>query len=301
MNGNQSVRRMNPGWSADRERERRRAAIQRKRIRQRRRRRARVFFRFAVFAASCMGILAMMQHFSESDSRIFSGLPGEMTTDRQSTEGGAGDFSGIQNGYPEILQELLEKNEETSDYVAGYGDREAYMGKPIDLTADVVSGEVPLLMQWDRRWGYDAYGEEMIGLAGCGPLCLDMAYLYFTGDLEMTPRKMAEFAYDNGFYTESGTSWGLWTEGCALLGMSGRELPLDEDRMKAELDAGGLIVCSMRPGDFTTTGHFILIRGYDEAGFYVNDPNRRSTSGKVWEYDTLQYQIRNLWGLRKEG
>ena len=121
----------------------------------------------------------------------------------------------------------------------------------------------------------------------------------FTEDIEMTPREMAEFAFENGFYTESGTSWSLWTEGTALLGLKGEELPLDENRMKAELDAGGLIVCSMRPGDFTTTGHFILIRGYDEDGFYVNDPNRRSTSGKVWDFETLQYQIRNLWGLRK--
>ena len=67
--------------------------------------------------------------------------------------------------------------------------------------------------------------------------------------------------------------------------------------MRAVLDTGGLIVCSMAPGDFTAKGHFILVRGYDENGFYVNDPNRRSNSEKQWSYDTLSSQIKNLWAL----
>lgn len=200
--------------------------------------------------------------------------------------------------YPPELQELLELNEETLDYVVGYPDRGSYIGQPIDLTDDFTAGEVPLLMQWDRRWGYDLYGSSMIGLSGCGPLCLTMAYLYFTEDTEMTPRKMAEYAQDNGYHTSAGTSWDLWTQGVIELGLRGETVSLDERSMQAVLDSGGLIVCSMRPGDFTTTGHFILIRGYDENGFFVNDPNRRSNSERQWDFDTLRYQIKNLWGLR---
>lgn len=201
--------------------------------------------------------------------------------------------------YPEELTALLERNEETLDFVTGYPDREEYQKSPIDLSRDFHTGEIPLLMQWDRRWGYDSYGDGMIGLSGCGPVCLDMAYLYFTGDTDMTPREMAVFAYKNGYCTEAGTSWSLWTEGAAKLGLRGEVLSLDEKAMTEALDAGGLIVCSMRPGDFTTTGHFILIRGYDDNGFYVNDPNRRSNSGRQWDFDTLYPQIKNLWVLQK--
>ena len=278
---------------AEQERNRKRAAALRRR---RRRKTARMFFLITCFAVLCMGGLGAARRISDLLQAPLPMYSQQGETEQTSNTGGDIDYV---SETPEILEELLEKNEETLDYVSGYGNRKEYVGKPIDLTQDFVEGEVPLLMQWDRRWGYDVYGKEMIGLAGCGPLCLEMAYLYFTEDIEMTPREMAEFAFENGFYTESGTSWSLWTEGTALLGLKGEELPLDENRMKAELDAGGLIVCSMRPGDFTTTGHFILIRGYDEDGFYVNDPNRRSTSGKVWDFETLQYQIRNLWGLRK--
>lgn len=199
---------------------------------------------------------------------------------------------------PEEMKRLLELNEEAADYVREYPRRETYRSSPVDLSEDFVKGQVPLLMQWDRRWGYNDYGDSNIGLAGCGPVCLNMAYLYFTEDTSMTPREMAEFASDNGYCTSAGTSWSLWTEGIQKLGLSGSELPLDEGSMHRALDEGGLIVCSMGPGDFTTEGHFILIRGYDENGFYVNDPNRRSNSEKQWDYTVLHPQIRNLWELR---
>lgn len=201
--------------------------------------------------------------------------------------------------YPEELLEMLEKNEEVYEFVKGYPDRAAYMGKEIDLTRDCPAGEVPLLLQWDMRWGYDLYGEDMIGIAGCGPACLTMAYLYLTEDLSMNPRKMAEYAYNSGFYTEAGTSWDFFTLGTADLGLTGTELSLSETQMKGALDSGELIICSMRPGDFTTTGHFILLRGYDENGFYVNDPNSRKNSEKQWSFDRLSGQIKCLWRIGK--
>ncbi|MEH2943902.1 C39 family peptidase [Lachnospiraceae bacterium KK002] len=199
--------------------------------------------------------------------------------------------------YPQELEEMLEHNPETADFVAGYPSRADYLGKEIDLTSDYQPGQVPLLMQWDRRWGYDSYGQEMVGVAGCGPTCMTMAYLYLTGDTAMNPRKMAAYAYDSGFYTEAGTGWDFFIRGAGELGLSGRELPLGETQIKQALDQGGLVICSMRPGDFTTTGHFILLRSYDDNGFYVNDPNSRENSEKQWDFDTLSPQIKCLWNI----
>lgn len=277
--------------------------------RQRRDRRVKRFCALAVELALCLAIIAAVRNEwkplnrSESAS-LWTGVEaggGDTLAGAGAVSAGGADlYPDIDlTGYPEDMVKLLELNEEALDYVKDYPNRAQYQDQPIDLSQELQSGEVPLLMQWDRRWGYDAYGDDMIGLSGCGPVCLDMAYLYFTGDTGMTPRDMAVFAYDNGYYASGGTSWSLWTEGAAQLGLSGEELPLDENLMKQTLDSGGLIVCSMRPGDFTTTGHFILIRGYDENGFYVNDPNRRSNSEKQWDFGTLRYQIKNLWALRK--
>lgn len=206
---------------------------------------------------------------------------------------------GSKEGYPEELVEMLEKNEETYDFVTGYPDRADYVGKEIDLSGEIQTGHVPLLLQWDMRWGYDSYGQDLIAVAGCGPTCMAMAYLYLTEDADMNPRRMAEYAYDSGFYTQAGTSWDFFTRGAADLGLSGNELPLGESQIKNALDEGGVVICSMRPGDFTTTGHFILLRGYDEKGFFVNDPNSRRNSGKQWEFDRLSSQIKCLWRIGK--
>lgn len=208
-----------------------------------------------------------------------------------------GTTSGEMESYPDWLQEMVKNNPETKTFARDYKNRENYIGKPIDLSGECKKGQVPTLFQWDRRWGYDAYGEENIGLAGCGPTCLSMAYIYLTGDTTKNPRVMAEFAEENGYYTEEGTSWSLWTEGADKLGLIGGEISLDESIMKSRLDAGQVIVCSMAPGDFTTTGHFILIRGYGKDGFYVNDPNHKSNSEKTWSFKELQKQIKCLWAL----
>lgn len=280
--------------------ERRESAGKRYRAQQRRSRRMKRLCALGIELCLCVGILA------------WAGKPGHLLPGREDTRnrpetgteewvdaGGKGYAEMDLTGYPQELRELLELNQEARDYVGSYPDRESWMDTPIDLREDFVRGQVPLLMQWDRRWGYNAYGDSMIGLAGCGPVCLTMAYLYLTEDTSMTPREMADFAYDNGYCTSAGTSWSLWTQGAEKLGLCGEELSLDERAIQCALDEGGVVVCSMRPGDFTTTGHFILIRGYDKKGFYVNDPNRRSNSERQWDFHTLQPQIKNLWMLRK--
>ncbi len=198
------------------------------------------------------------------------------------------------------LRGLAENNQEAKEFVDNYPNRQAYLGIEIDLSSEVSEGEVPLFLQWDLRWGYESYGDNIIGLAGCGPACLSMAYVYLTGDLEGNPAKMARFAEENGYYTKVGTDWSLWTEGVGKLGISGTELALDKFCIRAALDEGGVVICSMRPGDFTRTGHYILIKGYDEQGFMVHDPNSLSNTEKQWLYEDIQGQIKNLWCLSLE-
>lgn len=271
------------------------------RIRRRRRKNQMKVLLFMVAAALLIMVLTDRQSLSGLPGLpgIISGILSEDGKDGLSdlAEERVAGIQGIRVDIQEELQELLTRNEEAADFVNDFANRQKFLDQPIDLSDDCKEGQVPLLMQWDKRWGYDAYGDSIIGLAGCGPTCLTMAYLYFTGDEDENPRTMARFADEEGYHTTEGTSWSLWTEGVEELGLKGEELPLDESRMKSVLDRGAVIVCSMRPGDFTTTGHYIVIRGYDENGFYVNDPNRRSNSEKQWEYGELSGQIKNLWGI----
>jgi hypothetical protein len=52
----------------------------------------------------------------------------------------------------------------------------------------------------------------------------------------------------------------------------------------------------MKPGDFTYTGHFIVLTGIDEDGLIiVNDPNSPTNSSKHWEVGTLVSQMKSIW------
>lgn len=141
-----------------------------------------------------------------------------------------------------------------------------------------------------------------MALNGCGPTALSMVVCGLTGDGSVTPWTVARYADEAGYYVEgAGSKWELMSTGCQHFGLSARELPLDRSVMVRALEDGQPIVCSVGPGDFTTSGHFILLTGVEDGKFRVNDPNRRSNSEKLWDYDTLAPQIRNLWAYTLAG
>ena len=200
------------------------------------------------------------------------------------------------SSYPESLIELLDRNPEAKDFVLNYPfhEKESY-----DLsTTD--RGSVPLFLQWDSRWGYETYGSDMIAITGCGPTCLAMAGYYLTGDAETyDPAVIAAFAEKNGYYAAGyGSSWTLISEGAVKLGLDVTEIPLVEKRMKDNLEVGNPIICAMGSGDFTSSGHYIVLVGLKDGKFIVNDPNSTENSQKLWSYEQIQGQIRNLWVIR---
>lgn len=201
--------------------------------------------------------------------------------------------------YPDILFELFEKNPEARQFVLEYPEKKN-ISYDIDLSEYSNCNTVPLLMQWDERWGYTEYSGNLFGLSGCGPTCLSMAAIYLLGDTSMNPLWMADFSREHGYSIEgSGSAWTLISEGAQYLGMSVRELSLSETIMADELNQGHIIICIMGPGDFTDSGHFIVLTGYTEEGFTINDPNSVIKSEKIWSYDELSWQIRCLWALSR--
>lgn len=195
--------------------------------------------------------------------------------------------------YPQSLIDLLERNPETMDYVLNYPFR-----KDAEYTLTEERDTVPLFLQWDERWGYEKYGSDFLSITGCGPTCLAMAGYYLTGWEEFTPDKVAAFAEANGYYAEGyGSSWTLISEGAESLGLTATELPLVKKKMTDALEAGNPIILAVGKGDFTTTGHYILLTGIEEDAFQVNDPNSRVNSGKHWTYEQLEGQIRNIWEI----
>lgn len=198
--------------------------------------------------------------------------------------------------YPPVLLEALENNPELADFVAGYPESDGSVTG--GLTGEELNESFPLLLQWDKRWGYAPYGADNIALSGCAPACLSMVAVALTRNPAATPDAVADYATAQGYYEKgSGTKWSIMTDGCQQFGIQGTEVALDQNKVMTLLEEGTPIICSMRPGDFTTTGHFIVLVGTEDGKIRVNDPYSRIRSNNLWEYSTLEYQIKNLWSF----
>ena len=197
--------------------------------------------------------------------------------------------------YPSELISLYARNKDARQFVLDYPLHKDDIFE-INLKKDVKGDGVPLFMQWDERWGYTKYGNGIIGLSACGPVALSMVAVYLTGDLSLDPKTVSEFSEKNGYYSwNNGTKWTLMSEGAEKLGLTAKELPLDKNIVARELNAGRPIICIMGAGDFTSSGHYIVLTGYSDGKVSVNDPNSYENSEKLWEFDAIADQIRNLW------
>lgn len=199
--------------------------------------------------------------------------------------------------YPKQLKDLALKNEEALEFVYDY-PAEHVKEHTIDLTEEASMDSVPLFVQWDKRWGYEKYSGNFFAASGCGPTTLSMVVVYLTHNRDASPLAVAKYSKEAGYSVDgSGSSWTLISEGCRHYGIKAKTVALDESRMKAELDAGHPIVINVGPGDFTDTGHFMVITGYDDEGFSINDPNSIEKSGKRWLFKNISSQIRAVWSM----
>ena len=159
-------------------------------------------------------------------------------------------------------------------------------------------GSAPFLYQIDRQWADEPYAGGTVRENGCGPTALSMVYVALTGRTDLDPAAMAAFSERNGYVTDGMTAWALMSDGAAQLGLSSRELPASADAVTNALTAGQPVICSVRPGDFTSTGHFIVLAGIDENGqLIVHDPNSSARSNVRWDIDRVLSQCANLWAF----
>ncbi len=196
--------------------------------------------------------------------------------------------------YPVDLLFQLSRNSDMEEFVLGYPK---YKGTISAGSIDSFDkGEIPLLLQYDERWGYGFYGDEPLVLNGCGPTALAMVYAGLTGDNSITPYEIAQYSYEVGYYDlNAGTSWLLMTDGAKHYGLDGKQVLLTRTELFDGLESGKLYIASMMPGDFTLTGHFIVLTGIKDGKIVVNDPNSTKRSNELWDYDTIAPQIKGLW------
>lgn len=131
--------------------------------------------------------------------------------------------------------------------------------------------------QGDSRWGNKMYSNhnnknQTMANSGCGPTA--MADIVATvKDSKIDPYDLAVLSMENGHRSYSGgTAWAFFKFIADKFNFSKFIQTSSLKTMKACLDAGGYVVCSMGPGYWTKGGHFICAWKYDDTYMYANDP-----------------------------
>lgn len=208
--------------------------------------------------------------------------------------------------YPEKLIALLERSPEAERFVLDY-PLEYGKDHPIDISSHADDEGVPLFIQWDKQWGYKDYVGNIAGLSGCGPTCLSMVVYHFTRDPQMHPAYMMDFAESDPKYVNStvATQWALFSQGSKEFGLTPTELTgeqiASEEKLAQILSSGQLIIANVGPGVFTEIGHYLLITGYADGKFQINDPNSPSNSARGWAFSEFSDQIKMMWSFRYSG
>ena len=164
---------------------------------------------------------------------------------------------------------------------------------PVEPVTPVTPGEFkqPIdYKQYDSRWGkkmYSNHGDtkQTMSTSGCGPTAA-ADVIAALKDSSITPWDLAQMAMAWGDRSyNSGTNWSffkhLMTEFCFTKMVQSASI----DALKACLDAGGYVVCSMGPGYWTSGGHFITAWKYDSTYVYCNDPaSAKRTKQKISQF-----------------
>lgn len=212
----------------------------------------------------------------------------------------------------ESLKLLLSPNETpvVEDLRSDYGytqlllqDDEGYLESKGQQYEGVVfhdgSREVVYFNQMDARWADKPYGpNDTIGVAGCGPTSLSIVVSTLT-DQTVDPVAMSTWAYDKGYLAEgTGSYHSLIPDGAKHFGLQVAGATIQNQQ--AIIDAlaeGKLVVAIMGKGHFTSTGHFIVLRGVTEDGhILVADPASKRRSEQAWDFNIILDEARQNAG-----
>ena len=200
----------------------------------------------------------------------------------------------------DFLGELFGGNQTSIAAATDFQTNHGYYGEGaiIDISGDYVDSQIPLFLQYDKRWSGFSYGKSgTIQSSGCGPTSLAMIIVGLTGDTTVNPKVVADWSVQNGHRVEGvGSAWSLMTQGGAHWGLKVDTIAVSSAEISAALRQGKPVIMSMTAGHFTNGGHFIVLRGITESGkILVNDPASTTRSNQEWDISIIVNEGRGSW------
>ncbi len=162
---------------------------------------------------------------------------------------------------------------------------------------DVQIGQPVDNKQGDSRWRKKPYtiigsASQTIGSSGCGPTSMSDIMASWISHA-ITPVEMCAYAIAHGYRTkDSGTAWVFFKSIAAAYGYTGFVQTKSMATARQALREGALVVASMGPGYWTSSGHFICLWKSDDTYMYACDPaSKTRTRQKLAAFEEQRKQF----------
>lgn len=165
-------------------------------------------------------------------------------------------------------------------------------------------------MQIDSRWKNKPYrvaGEDTtIGDSGCGPACAAMLIETLTGKT-FTPVDACEWAMKKGYKAlGQGTYYSYFVPQFAAHGIKCERLNINNlygkgndslhDKAFKMLKEGYYIIACMGKGNWTSSGHYIVV-WWQDGKVRINDPNSTKDTRINGDIQTFRSQVKYYWAI----
>ena len=163
--------------------------------------------------------------------------------------------------------------------------------------------------QYDTKWGSLSYavdGESStIKSAGCGPTALASVLAAIVSPY-IDPITCASWARMKCYKVyKSGTSYNYPAAQAAVYGVTVRRINTSNvygkpnnfvhEQMLMELQKGNWLITCMGKGNWTSSGHFIVVYGYENGYVYINDPASTKANRACNTWELFKSQVKYYW------
>lgn len=180
---------------------------------------------------------------------------------------------------------------QTSKWMAAAAITVMLAAQPVGILADEQNQQLKVVYYNQADYPGEKIGGSTIQAAGCGPTAVAVCYSSLTGKKADVP-KMCDQVYKHGwYYTGQGCSHSVVPGLSKLYGLNCKGLGYSKDAVEKALRAGHPVVALMGPGDFTDSGHFVVLTrmvGKDQVK--IADVGSRANTYKTWSLKDVVQQ-----------
>jgi hypothetical protein len=163
----------------------------------------------------------------------------------------------------------------------------------------------PLYLQTNEDWAdlsYGTDGEQTVAENGCAILSLSMMLAYLRNE-EVWPDEVLDWAGDQYYVQGQGTDWQIFADFADAFDFSYHDLGTDIDQVTHYLKAGHPVIVSVGAGDFTDTGHIMVLATMKGDTVTVLDPNdspEKNHTTTSYTLDEIANQSLHFWTFTRK-